>query len=192
MQQRSWFTSINWSQDCTNTKPAACFSPFLLCMLNLCKSNLLLKITQWVFIKLNGVYRIQYWMRWDSYKESGCKSEIILVLVNVYVQKDLFLKLSSVTEKAMSSYKCAESICSRLNMQVTVYSTKHICISYFILLPKSTQFASMLFYYLEVLQLLLRIHCSFVFLPQTGIEDKKLSISQPSFQFFDSDLQLPY
>lgn len=35
----------------------------------------------------------------ECYKESGCKTEIILVLANVYVQKDLFLKLSSVQNR---------------------------------------------------------------------------------------------
>lgn len=48
------------------------------------------------------------------------------------------------------------------------------------------------FYYLKVLQLFLSTHCSFLFLPQTGIEDEKLCVSQPPFQLFDPDLQLPY
>lgn len=48
------------------------------------------------------------------------------------------------------------------------------------------------FYYLKILQLFLSIHCSFIFLSQTGIEDEKLCISQPPFQLFDPDLQLPY
>lgn len=48
------------------------------------------------------------------------------------------------------------------------------------------------FFYLKILQLFLSIHCSFVFLSQTGIEDEKLCISQPPFQLFDPDLQLPY